>query len=145
MSNPTTLQANLVPFAISPDGVTYKNVVCLKAWNFNGSTSTTKEETQCGPFVGLGSNSWSFDFEFVLNSTPNGSTEATFANIIGYWDAQTNIYVKVQYPTSGGSAGGTIYLQGQGYITSFKINGQVGSLITVQGTFENSGAIDVTA
>lgn len=141
MSTPTTLQSNLVPFALSTDDVTYKNVVCKKAWNFNGTTPTNVEETDCGPLVGLGSNNWTFDFEMVLNTTPNGSTEMSAKDVLTIWNNQTASYVKVFYPNPGGT---NFYIQGAGYITSFVLQNTVGNLMTFTGTFSGNGSVDIT-
>jgi hypothetical protein len=137
MSVPTTQQGKLVPFALSTNDVLYKNVVCLKVWNFTGDTPTTEEETQCGVHTGLGALRSSFDFEAVANSTPNGATEVSHNEVLGYWKNQTLVYAKVQ-PTG-------MYIQGQGYITNFKVTAQVGNLISFTGTFKMDGDPDITA
>lgn len=141
MSTPTTVQSNLVPFALSTDDVTYKNVVCKKAWNFNGTTPTTIEETDCGPLVGLGTNNWTFDFEMVLNTTPNGATEMSAKEVLDIWNNQTPAYAKVFYPSPGG---GSFYIQGAGYITNFVFQNTVGNMMTYTGTFSGNGAVDIT-
>lgn len=141
MSTPTTIQSNLVPFAISTDDVTYKNVVCKKAWNFNGTTPVTTEQTDCGPLVAVASNEWTFDFEMVLNTTPNGATEMSAKDILTIWNAQTYSYVKVLYPDPGGT---NFYIQGAGYITSFTLTNTVGNLMTFTGTFTGNGNPDIT-
>ena len=84
MSTPTTVQSNLIPIAISSDDVTYKNIVCKKAWNFNGDTTTTEDESDCGPHVGLGANKWTFDFTALLNTTPDGGTQVSAGTMLGY-------------------------------------------------------------
>lgn len=141
MSVPTTLQSNLVPFAVSTDDVTYKAVVCKKAWNFNGTTPTNVEDTDCGPLVGLASNNWTFDFEMVLNTTPNGSTEMSAKEILAIWAAQTLSYVKVLYPAVTGT---NFFIQGSGYFTSYTLQNQVGNLMTFSGTFSGQGSPDYT-
>lgn len=139
----TTVQSNLVPIAISSDGgSTYKNIVCKKGYTFNGSTSTTKEETDCGTFTGLGANEWSFDFDAVVNTTPS-SGEFSYEDILGFWVAQTALKVKVQYPTSG-SPGGDFYMQGDVYLSSLTQTNSVGSLIQFSGTFSGTGTLDNT-
>lgn len=141
MSVPTTLQSNLVPFALSTDEITYKNVVCKKAWNFNGTTPTNVEETDCGPLVGLGSNTWTFDFEMVLNTTPDGATQMSAKDVLSIWNNQTFAYAKVMYPAN---TGVNFYIQGAGYITSFVLQNTVGNLMTFTGTFSGNGAVDIT-
>lgn len=139
----TTLQSNLVPIALSSDsGSTYKNVVCKKGWTLNHDTGTTKEETDCGTLVGVGSNDWSFDFEGVMNTTP-ASTELSAEDILGFASAQTLLLIKAQYPTSG-SPGTDLYAQGQGYITNLKISNTVGSLMQFTFTFSGTGTLDIT-
>lgn len=140
MSTPTTIQANLVPFALSSDNITYKNVVCKKSWNFNGTTATNVEETDCGPLVGLGSNAFTFDFEMVLNTTPD-SDQMSAKDVLALWNNQTSSYAKVLYPNPGGT---NFFIQGSGYITSFVLQNTVGSLMTFTGTFSGNGTVDIT-
>ena len=141
MSTPTTLQSNLVPFALSSDDNTYKNVVCKKAWSFNGTTPVNTEQTDCGPLVGLASNEFTFDFEGVLNSTPNGSTEMSFKDMLTVYNNQTLQYAKVKYPDG---TGATFYIQGSGYITNLKLTNNVGNLHTFSATFSGQGTLDIT-
>ncbi len=137
----TTLQSNLVPINISSDGgSTYKAIVCKKSWTFNGDTSTTEEETDCGTLTGIGSNKWSFDFEAVMNTTP-ASSEFSTEDLLGFWVGQTALKVKAYYPITPGT---DIYLQGDCYLTSFKINNQVGNLMTCSGTLTGTGQLDNT-
>src|SRR5690349_5778998 len=96
MSVPTFIQSNQVPLAISTDGITYANVVCKRAWNFNGTTPVNSEETDCGVAKGLGAIDWTMDFEGVLNTTPTSPTEASAAVVAGYWLNQTLLYIKTQ-------------------------------------------------
>lgn len=140
MSTPTTIQANLVPFALSTDGITYNNVVCKKSWNFTGSTPTNVEETDCGPLVGLGSNNFNFDFEAVLNKTPNAG-EISAKDVLSIWNNQTLAYAKVLYPDPGGT---NFFIQGSGYITNFVLQNTVGNLMTFTGTFSGNGTVDIT-
>lgn len=141
MSVPTGIQSNLVPVTVSTDGNTYKSIVCKKAANFNGTTPTNVEQTDCGPMVGLGSNEWSVDIEGVLNTTPNSATEISAKELADYWNNQTAIYIKLQYPTNSGT---NFYLQGAGYITSFKLGIQVGQLVNFSATFSGNGTVDNT-
>ena len=104
MSTPTTVQSNLVPFALSTDDITYKNVVCKKAWNFNGTTPTNIEQTDCGQLVALGSSQFTFDFQMVLNTAVAGATEMSLNTVLDLWNNQTYCYAKVKYPSASGSA-----------------------------------------
>ena len=141
MSTPTTVQSNLVPVAISTDsGVTYKNVVCKKAWNFNGNTPTNVDDTDCGPLVGLGSNNWTIDMDMVLNNTPN-TGEISAKEVLAIWAAQSLAAIKVLYPDPGGTA---FFIQGSGYITSFVLQNTVGNNMTFTATFTGQGSPDVT-
>lgn len=141
MSTPTTVQSNLVPFALSTDDITYKNVVCKKAWNFNGTTPTNVEDSDCGSLTGLGSNNWTFDFEMVLNTTPDGATQMSAKDVLALWNNQTFSYAKVLYPSPGGA---NFFIQGGGYITNFVLQNTVGNLMTFTGTFTGNGTVDIT-
>ena len=138
MSVPTTLAANLVPFAISADDITYKNVVCKKAWNLNLDIPVTQEESDCSIHTSVGAVRWSFDFEIILNLTPNGATEVSADTVIGYAINKTTFYVKVAYSSS-------YYRQGAGYITNWRESAPQGGLITCTGTFTGDGTLDTAA
>lgn len=141
MSTPTTIQSNLVPIAVSTDsGSTYKNIVCKKSWGFNGSTATNVEETDCGPLVGLGSNNFTFDFEAVMNTTPD-SDQVSAKGLLDIWNNQTQVMLKVLYPSPGGT---NIFISGVAYLTSYTLVNQVGNLMTVTGTFTGNGTVDTT-
>lgn len=137
MSVPTTLSSRLVPFAISADNITYWNVVCKKAWDLNVDVPLTQEESDCSVHTAVGTVKWSFNFEIILNLTPNVGTEVSADAVIGYAIAGTLIYVKVAY--SG------YYRQGAGYITNWKESAPQNGLITCTGVFTGDGSLDVTA
>lgn len=141
MSTPTGIQSNLVPLLISSDDITYKSVVCKKAANFNGTTPTNVEQTDCGPMVGLGSNEWSVDIEGVLNTSPAGATEISAKELLSYWNNQTFVYIKLQYPVGVGT---NFYIQGGGYISSYKQSMTTGQLVNFSATFSGNGTVDIT-
>lgn len=142
MSVPTLIQSNQVPLTLSLDaGVTYKNVVCKRAWNFNGTTAVNAEETDCGISKGLGAPDWTMDFEGVLNTTPTTTTEMSAKEVADAWLAQTLAYIKTQ---TGNGTGGNMYIQGTGYVTDFAIQNQVGNLIAFTFTFNGVGTPDLT-
>lgn len=141
MSVPTTIQSNQVPLLLSIDNVTFRTVVCNRAWNFNGTTPVNSEETDCGVQKGLGATDWTMDFEGVLNTTPNSPTEWSAAAISGYWVNQTLMYIKVQ---TGNGAGSNLFITGSGYITDFAVQKSVGNLIAFTFTFNGVGAPDFT-
>lgn len=136
MSTPTTIQARLVPFSLSLDGVTYKNVVCKKAWNFSGDNTINQEESDCATHTSLGANKWSFDFELIMNTTPSTATEMSGQEILSYWQTKQRLYVKVLYSTS-------FLISGEGYL-NVKVSAPQGGLLAVSGTFTGDGDVDVT-
>jgi hypothetical protein len=143
MSTPTTLQSNLVPLAVSTDGNTYRIIVCKKVANYQADIATTKEDTDCGAFKGLGALDWSCDIDATVNTTPNTPTETSWKEINDWMIAQTLLYIKFQSPTSG-SAGADFYIQGQAYITSVKLTATNGSLVSFTAKFDGQGSPDTT-
>lgn len=140
MSVPTFIQSNQVPLALSADNITFKNVVCKRAWNLNVTTPVNSEETDCGVAKGLGATDWTMDFEGVLNTTPNSPTELSAKQVADYVLAQTLLWIK----TLTGSGGSNFFVTGQGYITDFAVQNSVGSLIAFTFTFNGVGAPDFT-
>lgn len=141
MSVPTFVQSNQVPLAISADGITYKNVVCKRAWNFNMTTAVNSEETDCGVAKGLGAVDWTMDFEGVLNTTPNSPTEASLVDVLNYSLNQTELYIKTQ---TGNGTGSQMYIAGRGYITDVATQNSVGNLQAFTFTFNGVGTPDFT-
>lgn len=142
MSTPTYFQSNQVPLAISTDaGVTYKNVVCKRSYNFTGTTPVNSEETDCGVAKGLGAIDWTIDFEGVVNTTPNSPTELSAKELADLWLNQTSVLIK----TTTGSTGSNLYIQGAGYVTDYAVQNSVGNLMAFSFTFNGVGAPDFSA
>lgn len=127
---------------ISTDsGVTWKNVVCNRAWNFAGTTAVNTEETDCGVAKGLGAPDWTMDFEGVVNTTPNSPTEMSAKELASLWLNQTLIQVKAQ---TGDGTGQNLYIQGSGYVTDYGTQKAVGSLLAWTFTLNGVGVPDFT-
>lgn len=137
MSVPTTIQSKQVPMALSVDGVTYKNVVCKRTTNFNGTTAVNAEESDCGIEKGLGAPDWTMDFEGIVNTTPDSPTEISAAEIMGYWLNQTELYAKLQP--------GNLYIQGRVFLTDVGVQLSTGNLIAFTFTLNGIGVPDITA
>lgn len=126
-----------MPFAISTDGVTYKSVVCKKAWNVAIDPQITSEDSDCGVHTSVGTTRWSFDAEIILNTTPNGATEVSANTVAGYANAGTLVYVKLVYS-------GSYYRQGQGYITNYRESAPLNGLVSASFTFTGDGTLDLS-
>lgn len=138
----TYLQSISALLKVSIDaGVTYKTIVCLSSWNFNGTTAVNREETQCGVLVGLGANEWGFDVDAVVDLTPTGASEVSWEDLLGMWNAQTLLLIRSAQPDP---AGTDWYLQGSAYITNVTLTAQVGNNVKFNMTVSGSGALDVT-
>lgn len=137
MSTPTTLQSNMTPMAISVDsGVTWKNVLCKRAVNFNGTTSVNAEETDCGIEKGLGTPDWTMDFEGVVNTTPNSPTELSLLQLTDIWQNKTLVMVRIlQAP---------LQMAGSAYITDLAVQVQTGNLVAFTFTANGVGTVDFT-
>jgi hypothetical protein len=134
MSVPTILASNQVPFALSLDGgLTYKNVVCKKLWGMTIDKTLVQEETDCDTLTAVGATKFSFNFEFVLNTTPNTATEISANEVAEAANEGTIAYAKLQ-------ADG-YYRQGGGYITNYQENAAQGGMVSATGTFTGSGPL----
>lgn len=141
MSVPTLIQSNTIPLQLSTDEITFRNVVCKKAYNFDFDTPVNEEETDCGMQVGLGASGWAADFDGVLNTTPTSTTEYSLKDVLDLWLAQTLVYIKT---VTGAGTGKNIYVEGSGYITNVKITNSVGSLVGFTFNFKGVGSPDLT-
>lgn len=136
----STIQGSQVPLRISTDaGVSYNKVVCLKMWSWNGTTQTSKENTQCGQFTAVGPNGWNITAQLLVNKTP-GAGEISHQELKNAWNNQTRIGVRMEVPDQGqASAGGQLHEEGFGYITSIKEDATSGNLVTMDVTIEGDG------
>jgi hypothetical protein len=134
----TALQSSAVPFYVSTNGSTWKMIVCKKSVTFKGTTPVNAEDTDCGSIVGIASNQWTIDVDAVVNTTPDIGTCESYEQILKWWNLQTLLYVRWDYPDS---AGTDFKHEGQAYITS--LTGQVaqGTAMNFQATFSGQGAI----
>jgi hypothetical protein len=138
MSVPTQVLSNLVPFMISADGgVTYKNVVCKKLWDYTGTAELIQEPTDCDVLTAVGAIKNSFNFEFVLNTTPNGASEWGSNSVMGWFQNKTLITVKV--------SNGTTFIRSiAGYISTYNETAAQGGMVTGKGTFSGSGSLSTS-
>lgn len=136
MSNPTTLLSKLVPFAISTDGSNYSNIVCKKAWDMSLDIPLVQEDTDCGKITGVGTPGFTFNVEFIFNTTP-GSGEVSANEVAGYANSSTLVYVKV-------SDGAGYIRSGSGYLTNYKESAPVNGFITATATLTGSGTISLS-
>lgn len=138
MSNPTALESRNVPFAVSTDGNTYKNLVCKRTWGVSIEPQFTQEDSDCGVLTAVGASPrWSFSFEIIMNTTPNGATELSANEMAGYANSGTLLYVKLV-------STGVYYRQGSGYITAYEESAPINGFVTATGTFTGTGTLDLS-
>jgi hypothetical protein len=123
---------------MSTDDVTYKNVVCKKLWNLNIEKVVTQEDSDCATHTEVGATRFTFDFEFILNTTPNGATEWGSDAVIGWTNNGTLVYFKI-------TSGSTYFRSASGYITNYVESAPQGGLVTATGTVTGTGTLDTTA
>ena len=138
----TALQSTNAPFYVSPDGSSWKMIVCKRGVTFTGTTPVTTEDTDCGPIVGIASNQWTFDIDAVVNVTPDIGTSESYEQIQKWWAAQTLLYVRWNYPDSTGT---DFTHTGQAYITNLTAAVTQGAAMSFTITFTGQGALTVGA
>lgn len=122
-------------------GTTKKNIVCLTAFNFAGTTPTTEEDSWCGKHIGLGSNTMEWTADIIVNTSPDSGTEVSYADLLSIWTNQTQAIIYDQFPTDGTEW----YQSATGYITALSKTQQAGSLVKASMTFKGTGTLDISA
>ena len=139
----STIQAKDALLKLSTNGVTYDAVVCEIGHTYNRSRSTNSVETKCYggvALVSIGALSGSIDFSGAFETQP--STGQVSANtIMGYFEAGTYLYWKLEVPTGGADR----YRQGRGYITDLSEDAQVGDILQFSFTLTIDGDVDYAA
>lgn len=136
-----SLQSTLALLQISTDaGTTKKSLVCLTAANFAGTTPVNREDSWCGTAVGLGSNTFEWTADFILNTAPSG-TEISYEGLLAIWHAQTLALLYDSEPADGSN----FYSSASVYITNITKTQQAGQLIKASITFSGVGVLDIVA
>lgn len=137
----TTISSSSIRFKISYDGgATYLKVVCKQAFDIDLSKDVATEQSDCGDHVAVGTSTpASFNFEFILNTTPAAtetSADAVFAAVI----AGTEVKLKAD----NADTAATYYRQASGFLTNYKETAPLNGLVKSTGTFKVNGLIDIT-
>jgi len=140
------IQGSTQSVDISTDnGSTWKSLICLRTSSVNGSVDSTVEQTNCGTFTSIGKPNMTVDFDAICETAPGGS-EVSYSSLLGYFNAGTQVLVRVQNPVvSGSSAGASYYQSFDAYLTSLTLNQSTTEFINFSGTFTSNGTIDITA
>lgn len=137
MSAMSPIQSSAVPFAVGTDGIAYKNLVCKRLWGLTINPTITEEESDCGVAVGVGIAHFSFNFEIIMSTTPNGATEVS-ANTTAAWaNNGTLVYVKL-------ISGSDYIRKGSGYISNYQESAPLNGVITATGTITGNGTISLS-
>lgn len=131
MSTPTTVQGKSIPLAMSLDDITYKNLVCSKAHEVALDSSSTTEVTDCGRHVALQPVEGGMRFEGLVNTTPNGATEATHDDLLVLAANQTKFYLKTTPQAK--------IIKMYGYITNFTSSKATENLYSFSFDFAGDG------
>ncbi len=135
MSTPTTQQGKNIPLTIGTDGITYKNLVCEQAHDATFDSPITEESSDCGKHTALDVVGLVVTFSGIVNTTPNGATESSSDDIIGYANNQTQVYVKFQH--------GNKFISARGYINNLQLTKATAELLKYSFTFTMNGTATV--
>jgi hypothetical protein len=136
MSAATPVQGKSIPLAISIDDVTYKNLVCSKAHDVTLDSSVSSEVSDCGTFSAYSPVALTMTFQGLINTTPNGATEAGHDEVLDYANNQTKVYLRTQPQ-------GKI-IKGYGAITNFVSTKATENLMSFSFTFTADGAATIS-
>ena len=138
------IQGSTQSVDISVDnGTSWKSLICLRTSSVNGTVDSTVEQTNCGTFTSIGKPNMTVDFDAICETAPGGS-EVSYSSLLGYFNAGTEILVRVQNPVvTGSSAGASYYQSFNGYITSLTLNQSTTEFINFSGTVSSNGVIDI--
>lgn len=135
MSSPSFIQGNTIPLQISTNGSTWKNIVCSQAHEITVDNAISKEDTDCGPAVGLATPSWSATFQGVIHPTPSSPTEVSAGDLLDYANNQTQVYIKTAIASKTVTA--------QGYISNYAVQKGTAAVMKFTFTFTASGLATV--
>lgn len=132
MSVPTTQAGKNIPLTMSFDaGVTYKNLTCEVSHDLTFDKAVTQESSDCGKHTSLDQSALTMAFAGIVNTTPNGATEASSDDVIDAYDNETLVYIITQH--------GNRWIQAQGYINNLVLNKLTNELLKYNLTFTADG------
>lgn len=142
------IQASGIPIQFSTDnGVTWKNLICLKNYNVPITRSTTESETFCGKSVGLGALSFNPQGNAVCDTTP-ANDEVTLNQMLIWLNSKTELLFRTQWPEapgSGGSAGDEFFVKGSCYIVSVTLQFATNDVVNFDFECKGFGDLDILA
>lgn len=137
------IQAKDVILQLSTDGTTYKPCICEIDHTYNREKSVNTVETKCyggTSYVSLGAKSGTIEFTGAFETQP-GTANVSANELNGYFEDDTYLYWKIEYPTGGAS----MYRQGRGYVTALSEPSAIGDLQQYTFTLTIDGDVDLIA
>ena len=104
----------LVPEFSSDGGTTWKTLVCVDNWTFNGESSTSESVTFCGTYVAAGSNKSTGSASAMSETAPTVS-QLSHKDALDFWHNKTAL----KFRATAGTAGADFYVEGDSTITSY--------------------------
>jgi hypothetical protein len=137
-----TVNGNAFLVELSADsGSTWKSVVCETDSSASFESSTNSVTTKCGTFVSAGEKSGTAEYNGVVKSDP-AAGELSYAEIAGYWKADTSLKFRAQSPSDGTD----IFVAMDGTVTSVGHATAAGEFVTFSWSFtcSDTSTIDFT-
>lgn len=140
-----TIQSSLLPIQLRVKGTTpWLTLVCLENYNVPVATTVTETDTFCGNAVGLGVKKFTPAGSAVCEQFPT-SDQVTYDTLLNWQMNNTLLEFRVEFPSSGGSIGVMVFLQGDCFVTSTEFQAAINDVIKFTYTLTGSGVLDNTA
>lgn len=132
-----TIKSKLVPVQISSDeGVTWKDVVCLKSAEHTSSRAKISVVTYCGEDSEYADTvEFAFSGTAVYNPDYSDTTQVSYMEMQGWQNAGTKVLARMTH----GTAGANLYAEGLCLITDIKVNGDVSDVLQWDFTLTGTG------
>jgi hypothetical protein len=139
------IQGVNVVVGVSTDGTTFLSMICEINNSVGLTRSTNSVRTKCDGGTSartLGAYEWEISGTAVADNAPTGS-QLSYKSLLTHFIAGTLLYVRVQSPGSGSSAGSDYYHKGQAYLTALNLTNEVDGVSQFDFTFSGTDSITI--
>jgi hypothetical protein len=143
------LQGSNIVLWLSATGSQFKHVVCSISDELDLTAAVSTVKTKCGTFSTTDIPEGTISGNGTVGAaTSLAANECSYKDLQGWLLAGTNLYFIFKDLADNGAsetAGASVYLDGRCKISSVKVTGQQGNLITFDWTITLTGTLDNTA
>lgn len=138
------VNATGVVVQVGTNGTQYYDMICEIDHTIGVTVNFSSVRTKCDGGTtekAPGAYDWKISGNAVVDDAPT-STQLSYTAALQHLLAKTKLYVRIQSPGSGSSAGSVYYHQGRAYFADIQLQNQVDGVSQFSFSLEGTGSLD---